>query len=105
MEYWSDGFKRDLNIESQVRLWEHISTGFLEVIFIYQSDVKAGYHGSKERVYANVFDLIFRLTFGGAPDPEHHFKAAFIKKVRETLAWKVPPFDLEEAFPVDDGPQ
>ncbi len=33
MDFWLDGFKRDLNIEKEIRFWEHISTCFLELLF------------------------------------------------------------------------
>jgi hypothetical protein len=94
MAFWLDGFQRDLNIENEIRHWEHISTCFLEIIV--DPEMFELYKGSREEFYSDVFDLLFDLDNKKFPKK---FDAKFIKKAKEIYSCNMPIYDFDEELP------
>jgi len=92
MAFWLDGFQRDLNIESEVRYWEHISTCFLEIVV--DPEMFKQYNGSREKFYADVFELLFSINDKRRMSSK--FSSKFIKKVKNILSYPFPVYDFKE---------
>lgn len=96
MAFWLDGFQRDINIENEVRYWEHISTCFLEIIV--DSEMFKLYKGSREEFYSDVFDLLF--DFDNKKFTKK-FNDDFIDKVKEICTYNMPIYDFDEELPFE----
>lgn len=94
MEFWLDGFQRDMNIESEVRYWERISSSFLEIIL--DPEMFEGYKNEREEFYKDVFDFLFDIENSTASDK---FNAKFIEKAKNILTHYIPAYDFKEDLP------
>lgn len=100
MKFWMDGFQRDLNIEEEIRYWEHISTCFLEIIV--QPELKESHLGETESIYQDIFSLINSLHHSGKKnDKEPKFSSEFINKVNKIISYNIPIYDIEEESPFE----
>ena len=91
MDFWLDGFKRDMNMEMEIRHWEHISTCFLEIIV--DPEMFEQYKGKREDYYTDVFDLLFCIK---EIKSSKYFTSKFIKKVKNIYTHKLPIYDFIE---------
>ena len=91
MAFWLDGFQRDLNIESEVRYWEHISTCFLEIIV--DPEMFILYRGTREDFYEDVFNLLFDIE--NSKDLQK-FEKEFLEKVKNIYSYNLPAYDFDE---------
>ena len=94
MKFWLDGFQRDLNIESEIRFWEHVSTCFLEIIL--QQDIEKSYLGKEGEIHRDLFNLLFSIA---QPDDNSNskFESDFVEKVKSIYSYKMPIYDIEES--------
>lgn len=101
MEFWMDGFKRDLNIESEIRYWEHMSTCFLELLT--QHDLSKAHKGDKENIYKDLFSMLFEIN-GSTSKTEKKilFESDFKEKAKEIWQHSVPIYDIEEKLPFEE---
>lgn len=98
MEFWMDGFKRDLNIESEIRYWEHMGTCFLELLT--RHDLRKAHKGDKENIYKDIFSMLFDIS-GTTSERENKilFESDFKEKAKEIWQHTVPIYDIEEDLP------
>lgn len=94
MAFWLDGFQRDMNVETEIRHWEHISTCFLEIIV--DPEMFEQYNGSREEFYTDVFDLLFCIR---EIKSSKKFSPKFIKKVKNIYSYTLPIYDFDEELP------
>lgn len=104
MAFWLDGFQRDMNVENEIRYWEHISTCFLEIIV--EPEMFKLYKGVREKFYEDVFQLIFQidnLRFSKDEDFKfsENFDSEFIKKATNIFSNNIPTYDFEEELPFE----
>lgn len=98
MEFWMDGFKRDLNIESEIRYWEHVSTCFLELLT--QHDLTKSYLGDTTNIYEDLFSMLFEISHSTQKaDKKSLFEPNFIEKAKEIWQHSIPIYDIEEQLP------
>jgi len=90
MAFWLDGFQRDLNIEREIRYWEHISTCFLEIIV--SPDMFNLYKGEKEHFYEKVFNLLFDFS---DKETAEFFDKKFIKVAKSIYSHALPLYAME----------
>jgi hypothetical protein len=97
MEYWIEGFRRDVNIEKEISYWEGISTAYLEII---QNPIfKDEYLGKEENFYKNVFALLLN------PDNSKHrkfFSPKFIDEAISSLLSQYPVYDMDDQNPFEE---
>jgi hypothetical protein len=94
MAFWMDGFQRDMNVETEIRHWEHISTCFLEIIV--DPEMFKQYKGSREEFYSDVFDLLFCIR---EIKTSKKFSAKFIKKAKDIYSYTLPIYDFDDELP------
>jgi hypothetical protein len=94
MAFWLDGFQRDMNIESEVSYWEHISTCFLEIIV--DPEMFKLYRGSEEKFYTDVFNLLFDIDNS---EISEKFDSVFIEKVKNIYSYNLPVYDFDDELP------
>lgn len=98
MKHWMSGFQRDLNMEDQIRHWEHLSTCFLELIT--QPDLLQSHLGKMENIYEDLFSLLLVIGFPkNMRGKELLFKSDFEEKVKEIWENSLPVYDIEEDLP------
>lgn len=96
MAFWLDGFQRDMNIENEVRFWEHISTCFLEIIV--DPEMFEKYKGEREEFYHDVFNLLFNINDSKFPEK---FNPEFVEKVKNIYSYNLPIYDFKEELPFE----
>ncbi len=94
MAFWLDGFQRDMNVESEIRYWEHLSACFLEIIV--DPEMFNLYKGSREEFYPDVFNLLFSIS---EAKTSKKFCSKFIKKAKDIYSHILPYYDFEEELP------
>ena len=98
MEYWMNGFQRDLNIESEIRYWEHLSTCFLELLT--QHNLTKSHLGKTEDIYKHLFSLLFEIGHStNKTDKIPLFEADFEEKAKEIWRNSLPIYDIDEKLP------
>ncbi|HEX5153627.1 MAG TPA: hypothetical protein VFW07_19395 [Parafilimonas sp.] len=83
-----------MNIETEVRNWEHISACFLEIIV--DPEMFKQYSGSREEFYTDVFDLLFCIR---EIKSSKKFSRKFIAKVKNIYSYTQPIYDFDEELP------
>ena len=96
MAFWLDGFQRDLNIENEIRYWEHISTCFLEMIV--DPKMFELYIGTREKFYEDLFNLLCDI---GNQESNDNFESKFIEKAKEIYSYNLPLYDFDEKLPFE----
>lgn len=96
MAFWMDGFQRDMNIESEIRYWERISTCFLEVIV--DPEMFENYNGQREEFYNDVFQFLMDTDDS---ESNKKFTKDFVEKATGLLHHYVPPYDFDEELPFE----
>ena len=94
MAFWLDGFQRDMNIETEIRHWEHFSTCFLKIIV--DPQMFKLYKGTREEFYKDVFDLLFCIR---EIKTAQKFISKFIKKAKNIYSYTIPIYDFKEKLP------
>ncbi|HVD99436.1 MAG TPA: toll/interleukin-1 receptor domain-containing protein [Cytophagaceae bacterium] len=97
MEYWMDGFQRDLNIEQEVRYWEHISTCFLEIIT--QHNIFDSYTGNNKSIYKDLFALLLGINHFDTKKMEKKFGQKLVENIKEIWKHNFPIYEIEEELP------
>ena len=98
MEFWMNGFQRDLNIETEIRYWEHLSTCFLELFT--QHDLSKLHLGKREDIYKNLFSLLFEISHSQKnEEKEPLFELSFESKAKEIWKHSIPIYDIKEKLP------
>jgi len=92
------GFQRDLNIESEVRFWEHVSTCFWEVLL--QQDIGKFHNGNQNELHKDLFSLIFSFS-NPNNDAENKFDSKFTEKVKQIYSHTIPIYDIDEPSPFE----
>ena len=101
MNFWMDGFMRDLNVEQEIRFWEHVSTCFLELLV--QPDLSESHKGQSEETYQDIFALIFAIQHNNeTSEIMKKFKPEFIQKAKEIISYNIPVYDIDEELPFSD---
>lgn len=101
MEIWMDGFRRELNVESEVLFWEHVSSCFLELIT--QINTSDAHIGEEKEFYNDLFKLVFSiLQAGEAGKFGTKFTEEFVLKAIEICHSKLPVYDIEELNPFEN---
>lgn len=102
MEFWMEGFQRDLHIEREIRFWEHLSTCFLELLT--QHNLLEFHIGEKENVYKDLFSLLLELNHQKEKNENKVlFKKEFIDIAIEVWKHNIPIYDIEEKFPLNEN--
>lgn len=100
MKFWMDGFQRDLNIEREIRFWEHLSTCFLELVT--QHNLSESHLGDTDNIYKDLFSLLFEIGHSNSQEEkEPLFESSFIEKAKEIWQHSIPIYDIEEELPID----
>lgn len=96
MAFWLDGFQRDMDIENEVRFWEHISTCFLEIIV--DTEMFEKHKGERDEFYNDVFNLLFDID---GPKFSEKFNSESVEKVKNIYSYNIPIYDFEEELPFE----
>jgi len=88
MEFWLDGFKRDMEPEKEVLWWEHISACFLEYFSTKRPD--------KEQANA-AFRLLMQIGLDGAtPSEFENLPEDDVDFLKRAAAFVYPPPDSDD---------
>ncbi|UWY26990.1 toll/interleukin-1 receptor domain-containing protein [Flavobacterium sp. TR2] len=103
MAFWLDGFQRDLNIENEVRYWEHISSCFLEIIV--DPEMFKLYKRERENFYKDVFQLLFLINNSDSSQNNflENFDSEFIEKASDIFSHNIPIYDFDEELPFKEN--
>lgn len=102
MEFWMDGFQRDLNIESEIRYWEHLSTCYLELLN--QHDLSGSYTGKKKNLQKDLFSLLLLMSYQKQDNSNTtFFEQNFIKIAFDVWNQNIPIYDIKEDSPFKEN--
>ncbi len=102
MEFWINGFQRDLNYETEIKYWERLSSCFMELIT--QHDINESYTGTEKNIYQELFQLLFEISNDMDESDRKKiklFKPKFVEMAREIWQYNMPIYDIEEELPFD----
>ena len=86
MEFWLDGFKRDVHPEQEVLWWERLSACFLEYLWI---------RHPSEQQSNSAFRLLMRIGLGdAAPSTQEGLSEDDVKFLKASAATLHPPIDI-----------
>ncbi len=91
MDFWIDGFRRDMHPDDEIGWWKHLATCFLELTQVLRLNEEA-----EQRA---LYSAIFSVGMGIAPKDSvlRILPADAKERIQEVICLKLPPYDLPPA--------
>lgn len=94
MEFWIDGFRRDIDPVREIKWWEHIAACYAEIV-----KMKRLTHKQRKSVFAIIFGLLNNLSTTELKKQKDSIPKVTLKMITKTIVRKVPAYDLNMVFP------
>lgn len=99
MDFWLDGFKRDVLPLKEVEWWEHVAACYTEISKL--APLTREQHDYAFRV---VFGLCMGRTEGQLSEEIAAIPGDVLEKIRNVVKYRLPMYDIEDPFPEEQEP-